>query len=508
MTDGPVDAAGATPRRPALWTNLFRCFTVAIDPKKLAAAAAGILVMSAGWWLLSKIFDPGPPPVLKTYLETISDPVEANKRFEEDTAKWKVRGDLAAEGGRLRTLPWYEYRGENPYLFASNLAGSPSATWFEKTWAYLKSQIPVLAEPLNKLLIPVIKIVDPHASVGTRFYLLLVILWGVATWAFFGGVITRIAAVQLTGKDRISLTQAVRFVADRYVSYLLSPVVPIGVVAAITIGLMVFGFVALIPIVGDVLYGLGLPLLLLGGLIMAVLLVGLVGYPLMFPTLSVEGSDTFDALSRAYNYVFQAPWQYLWNAAVALVYGVVVTFFVVLMGSLTVYLTKWALTQTPLTQTTKQEPYYLFVYAPETYGWKKLLLADTPIAVQEDVKVVAERTVVTYPYVDPARAKAYEDSYQVWNYLGAGLATVWLVLTLLFMLGFAYSYFWSAATAVYLNMRQVVDDTEWDEVYLDEEAEPPFVAPPVSAGPPTNPGTSLPMVPPAPVAEPPPPPTT
>ena len=101
----------------------------------------------------------------------------------------------------------------------------------------------------------------------------------------------------------------------------------------------------------------------------------------------------------------------------------------------------------------------------------------------------------------PARAKSYEDSYQVWNYLGAGLTTVWLVATLLFMLGFAYSYFWSAATAVYLNMRQVVDDTEWDEVYLDEEAEvsyapPPTVTPP--AQPPAGAGTALPMVPTAP----------
>src|SRR5262249_7579148 len=66
----------------------------------------------------------------------------------------------------------------------------------------------------------------------------------------------------------------------------------------------------------------------------------------------------------------------------------------------------------------------------------------------------------------------------------------------------------SAATAIYLNMRQVVDDTEWDEVYLDEEAEPPFAPPqaPVPAVPPATPGTSLPMVPPAPAGGPPPPP--
>ncbi len=499
MTDGHVEAPGSSPRRPPLWTNLFRCFTVALDPKKLAAAAVGILVMSFGWWFLSRCFDPGAAPDVKNYADAGEDGV---RKFAQDYAQWNIRNELAGRDGKLRTMPWFEYRGENPYLFATELSGSPSATWFDSTWHYVKGQLPVLAEPLNKLLLPVIKIVDPHATFGTRVYLLLVIVWGVATWAFFGGIITRIAAVQLTGKDRITMGQAVRFVCNRYWSYLLSPIVPIGVVAAITLGLMAFGFVALIPIVGDVLYGLGLPLLLLGGLIMAVLLVGLVGYPLMFPTLSVEGSDTFDALSRAYNYVFQAPWQYLWNSVVALTYGVVVTFFVVLMGSLTVYLTKWAITQTPLTQSTKQEPDYLFVYTPETYGWKKLLLSGTPIEVAEQEHKQGGRTTVSYPYVDPDRAKSYEDSYQFWNYFGAGLTTFWLVVVLLLMLGFAYSYFWSAATMIYLNMRTVVDETEIDEIYLEEESEAPIVPPPapMHPAPPTSLGTSLPMVPPAPPA--------
>ena len=38
------------------WTELFRTFQVALDPKKLILAAAGIFVMWAGWWLLSIIF--------------------------------------------------------------------------------------------------------------------------------------------------------------------------------------------------------------------------------------------------------------------------------------------------------------------------------------------------------------------------------------------------------------------------------------------------------------------
>ncbi len=497
MADGHVEAAGTPPRRPPLWTNLFRCFIVAVDPKKLAAAAAGLVVMAFGWWLLSVVFDPGPAPDLRTYLERNPDVGEATKVYRDDLAKWSVRGELAGPGGRLRTWPWAEYRGTNPYVFATGFDTTPSTLWFDRTWQYVKQQLPVLAEPLNKLLLPVIRIANPHASFATRVYLLLVIAWGVATWAFFGGVITRIAAVQLSGKDRITLAQAVRFVWTRYVSYVLSPLVPLGVAAAITLALMLFAVVALIPILGDVLYGVLLPLLLLGGLIMAVLLVGLVGYPLMFPTLSAEGSDTFDALSRAYNYVFQNPWQYAWQCVVALVYGVVVTFFVVFMGSLTVYLTKWAVCHTPiLVESTNQKPDYLFVYAPEAYGWKQLLLADTPVEVVERVEVRNARTVITYVDADPDRSRAYMASFQPWNYIGAGLTAFWLVVVMLFMIGFAYSYFWSAATAIYLNMRQLVDETDPDEVYLEDEADA-AVPPPATYAPPAAapPATSLPMVP-------------
>src|SRR5947209_5555212 len=38
------------------WTLLFRGFQVAMDPKKLFLAAAGIVAMAAGWWVLAFIF--------------------------------------------------------------------------------------------------------------------------------------------------------------------------------------------------------------------------------------------------------------------------------------------------------------------------------------------------------------------------------------------------------------------------------------------------------------------
>ena len=44
----------------------------------------------------------------------------------------------------------------------------------------------------------------------------------------------------------------------------------------------IYGTVAMIPVLGDILlYGLFWPLVLLGGIVMTLLIVGLVGYPLM-----------------------------------------------------------------------------------------------------------------------------------------------------------------------------------------------------------------------------------
>lgn len=36
-------------------------------------------------------------------------------------------------------------------------------------------------------------------------------------------------------------------------------------------------------------------------------------------------------------------------------------------------------------------------------------------------------------------------------------------------IGFLYSYFWTASTAIYFLLRRDVDATEMDEVFLDEE---------------------------------------
>lgn len=552
MADGRDPAPAYRPPPGGRWTEVFRTFQIAIDPRKLVVAAAAILVMSFGWYVLSHMFWYSAPnegsdeysvaameramsgrvnpktnqPFSKTELEA-----EGRRRFEVDFARWKVLDHLAGRGGRLRTLPWYEYRGPNPYIFVTNVLGGTSAEREKAFTDFFTGSVPVLIEPLIKFLLPVAKLVSPGVSPLTRFYLFLCILWMLAVWGFAGGVITRIAAVQYANKGPITFRQAVRFTCVRYVNFLLSPLIPLGIVGAILVGLFVYGLIALIPILGDViLLGLGLPLIIAAGAVMAVFLVGLTGYPLMYPTLSTEGdsSDTFDALSRSVNYVYQSPWHYIWYWLVAILYGAAVTLFVFFFCSLMVYVGKWGVGLAAGAIYSDRKPDFLFVYAPESFGWKELLTADSPYAVthvQQPAEHGHGRLIDTYAAVPPvnnpeAEKRAYDDLY-AWNRWGAGLAAFWLVALFLMMLGFSYSFFWSAATIIYFLMRRRVDEADLDEVFLEEEEPEAPVAPPKIADgtTPPAPQTSLPVITPPPPAPPiplsasppvppPPPPTT
>jgi hypothetical protein len=287
------------------------------------------------------------------------------------------------------------------------------------------------------------------------------------------------------------------------------------------------GLIALSPWVGDiVLYGLLFPLIIIGGIAIAVVLLGLVGYPLMYTTISVEGSDTFDAISRSYNYVFQAPWNYLWYWFVALVYGAAVSFVVILIGCVMVGLGKSAVGIPASATFESRKPDYLFVHAPESLGWKELLLRGTPaevtyvgrkpsleeLAKADEEARRANRSVEEvkwgYQPVRPAEDRAFRDDMDWAKQTAAALAWFWMTLVFLLMIGFTYSYFWTAATMIYLLMRKKVDDVEIDEVYIEDV--PPTPVPPSAPTPPAAPttapsgGTSLPMVPPPPVVPPPP----
>jgi hypothetical protein len=541
MAEEKVEPREVNIRQMLPWTELFQSFKVALDPKKLLLAAAGILVMAFGWWVLAAVFygsqsepkwdnPPGDTP------EAAKLKDDAWKRFKEDRRKWNIlhaaagsepvkpdAGDFADSptefdqieraledmkkqgveervvddkkittalkpGGYLRTWPFFEDRGPNPYLLLTHQAeipgNKPLAQWL------IQDETRVLLEPLAKFLYPVVKLLSAGTGGLNRFYFLLVTLWTLGTWALFGGAITRMASVQVARNDKIGISEALRFVTARYYSFLSAPLFPLLFIAFMVVLLILYGFFFMIPLLGDILVaGLGWPLILLAGLAMAVVLVGLVGWPMMYATISAEGSDSFDAISRSYSYVYQSPWHYAWYSIVALAYGAVVVFFVGFMGALVVYLGKWGVTQTPFIESANRDPSFLFVYAPTSFHWRDLLLHGGTVEGQALVENGA---------VNQAAYDKLLGSMTWYNKLGALLVTVWLWLFFLLILGFGYSYFWSASTIIYLLMRRKVDDTDLDEVYLEEdEGEESYSAstsPPAPGPAPAAGGTSLQMV--------------
>jgi hypothetical protein len=547
MAEGKLEGRDVTWRQLLPWTELFRGFQVALDLNKLLLAAAGILVMWFGWWLLAVIFvhaggfkDTPPLPGEGKYTKLSDD--EKWKQFKRDRDEWNLMYETAGIGERgkkyepldlaatkqeadeveaalkahdndpLKAIdalmqakppkltdqqarvykaklgkdkryagtslsPWGEDRGPNPYLLVTGQAGIPWEAGRFWDW-FVRDQLLVMIEPLVKFVQPIIYFFSPRSTWYTSFYFLCVMLWALATWALFGGAITRIAAVQITRGEKIGLREAVRFTTKRILSYLMAPLFPLVFVFVLLIFMMLFGLIHMIPGFGEIVWdGLLWWLMLICGLVMAVTLVGLVGWPLMSATISTEGTDSWEAVSRSYSYVYQKPWHYIWYGLVAIAYGAVLVFFVGFMGSLTVYLAKWGVSEMPMPKSRKPE--FLFVYAPTSFDWRTLLLSDATVHGRKlvengEINEDAYTDYLRYPRAEGSRYEG-DDALNWWNKVGAFLVAIWLGIVFLLMLGFGYSYFWSASTIIYLLMRRHVDAAELDEVYLeDDEQEGPY----------------------------------
>ena len=515
MADERVGARDLDNRRTLSWTELFRTFLIALDPFKLLVAAAGILATAIGWWILSAVFFSAwtEPKAEETEIRDRTDAfvkkgkskedaeLRAKEEYNAEANRYRIMKDLAGPGGSYRTMPWFEERGRNPFLLTRSTVSQGTVERRAAIDWFLASQAPVLVEPLLKFLSPIIGLFDPGANTWVQIYLFLLILWMLMMWAFFGGILTRMAIIQIAGKEGGGLRDAVRFVKTRYLSYLFSPIVPILLIFAVVLGCMLFGLFHLIPLFGDIVIdGLLWWVILGAGFVMTLLVIGLVGYPLMYTTLSAEGSDTFDALSRSYNYVYEAPWSYIWYGFVSVLYGAVVVFFVVFWSSLMVYLGKWGVSQTPFTQSADRSPEYLFIYTPTSFGWRELMLKGSPAEITTDPASASPdkdgnivKQTEGYYYKDAKSASKYMGDYSWYNYAGAGMVSFWMTLLFMMMLGFSYSYFWTASSMIYLLMRKKVDEVEVDEVYTEDEELEESVVPPKSPPPAAAAPTSIPV---------------
>jgi hypothetical protein len=376
---GPVRAVTWSELFP--WLSLVRCFRLAVGFRVLVLSALAIVLTSLGWWLLGWVFcsASAPPP--------------------SGAALW---GDLG------RTVPEpFGLPGLNQSCDLSVVQGGAGplvAVWARFSvpfWQFFQG---------------------PPLRVSALACFVLSGLWGLAVWAFCGGAITRIVAVQLACEERLSWTAVLRHASRKWLAYFSAPLFPLMGVLLAAVPMCILGFLMRVEF-GLFVVAVVWPLLLVGGLLMTLLLLGLAfGWPLMWATISSEGTDSFDALSRSYAYVFERPLHYAFYALVVSVLGSLGWLLVWYFAAAVIGLPYWAA------------------------GWG---------AGASTIQAIGS----------PADTLG-----------GLGRAGVWFIhlwtgVVKLGAVSFLFSYFWTSATAIYFLLRRDVDSTEMDEVYLEEETQ-------------------------------------
>ena len=386
------------------WLILTRCVRIALLIRVLMLGTVGLIVVTAGWTVITFFV-----------FEGIDDPVLNKWRTTGCQWVWQNSTDFTVSASQTP-----ESAGE---LFKTAMAGLTEA--------------PI--ELWNHLTRPFVDLFDKDLTLPGFFCLLLCGVWEIIVWGLVGGAITRIAALSLTRSEIPDLGQVIRFAWGSLVSYSLAPLMVMAAAALFAIQLVVLGLGMQwdwLALIAAVLW----PLVLVYGLFMALILLGLlVGWPLMWATISVEGTDAFDAVSRSYAYTYQRPLRLIWYVFFAGLIGTFGMFVVKAFALATIGLGDWAV----------------------SFGLDQETMAQ--VVVQRD-----------FPVGDGDQAAGpkgvLQTAHQVIGFWKSMLTAV--------AAGYQASFLWVSAVGIYLLLRRDIDAAEVDEVF-DDDDEPDFGMPPL-----------------------------
>jgi hypothetical protein len=353
---------------------LVRVFRCSLRIHALALSLVATLLMSSGWQAAA-------------YL-TGQDQL-ANRRSMEF-------GDMSPVGPLLRATNLNQSRDERPSIYDFH---APIRFEFER------------------FVRPVRAFFSPVATYSQRAYLVLGFAWTLLVGAFFAGVICRTAAFDLATQERYGVFRAFRFVLLRLRYFVLAPLIPLGLLLLMLLPIYCLGLTA--HYVSSFLVSLLWGLAILWGLLTAmVALMISASWPMIWPALASEDSDSFDALGNAVGYTSQRPFTFLgYAAAAALVVGVGLVVVILLIEI-------------------SQSLLFFGMYAGGGV----------------DVGSYFVGTAFKGPRPNSETANVLE----IWEFIGNH-----------FVVAFLFSSFWTSATGIFLLLRYHVDGAELDEIYRD-----------------------------------------
>jgi hypothetical protein len=286
-------------------------------------------------------------------------------------------------------------------------------------------------------------------------------VWTLAVWSFFGCAISRVAMMRLTRDEPIGLGTALRFAVEKSLSCMAGIALPLAAVFGLALPLALTGLVMSFG-PGAFLAGLFWVLVLCVSFVMAVILLGLTfAWPLVVGAIACEGQDSFDAMSRAFAYVFQRPIHYFAYALIGILFSGFCWLIAFNVAQGTIHLAWWA-TSWGATSTSKQTGLHSAGPVSQATSPSVLRLEDVRPATGLPGNGESGDTA-------PADRVAMK-LIRFWENAARTLAAAFL-----------YGLFWSIASAAYLLLRKDLDNTEMDEIWLVDQRRT-YELPPLKPG--------------------------
>ena len=403
-----------------LFPKIFRTFRMAIQPTKLIIIFSALIIICLAGWIMD--------------------------RSETVVCKRNTKGKIIET-----ELHIYMNNQSQIKEYIKNNRGTSRGTGvFSTLWHFTAATFQASVDSVFELKIKGvwtnIKKYFRAAGWALRHHFIYCIIFFViylSVISVAGGAICRIAALQFARGEKPGLTEALRFSTQRFTSFFLAPLTPIGIIIAPVVFIFIIGLIGNIPWAGELIIGILMPLALIAGALITVVLIGMfAGFNLMFPAIAYDGSDCFDSISRSFSYVYARPWRMGFYTTVAALYGAISYTFVRLFAFILLFAT------------------HLFM---ELGIWMKIKDVDKLIAIWPKptlTKLIDYSDIVTTNWSESIAA------FLVYLFL---LAVVGLVVS------FIISFYFSANTIIYSLMRNKVDNTAIEDMYtyFDEtETEP------------------------------------
>ena len=284
---------------------------------------------------------------------------------------------------------------------------------------------------------------------GSACQFALLGVWNYLVWGFFAGAVFRSAAVQWTTLKSPGAGEAAIYARRHAFAFHYAPLLAILGMAIFYCILSVGGLLVRIPAVGEIIAIIFLPFAVLFAL--PIVYFGVVltlGLPLLWGAVSADGSDSFDAIGRASEYVFARPWKLLGHLALVVLYGIRFSTVVVAGGA-------------------------AVLTAAVVAGWKGLGPISAGSKLDPVVGDLWQQTVGLFcSCLHPPCIPAGDLTGAPLTLRACGWAAKLMALVYLAGLGgIIVSYFVSAAQGIYLLLRLAVDHTPMSQLAEKAEAE-------------------------------------